>query len=46
MYSEEFGLIGNLALLVLYLLLIGRGLLIAAECADAVHALVGRRASR
>jgi rod shape determining protein RodA len=29
-YSEEFGLIGNSVLLVLYLLLIGRGLLIAA----------------
>ncbi len=29
-YSEEFGLIGNAVLLVLYLLLIGRGLLIAA----------------
>ncbi|MES2299514.1 MAG: rod shape-determining protein RodA [Pseudomonadota bacterium] len=28
-YSEEFGLIGNLVLLVLYLLLIGRGLMIA-----------------
>ena len=30
-YSEEFGLIGNAVLLVLYLLLIGRGLLIAAN---------------
>lgn len=30
-YSEEFGLIGNVVLLVLYLLLIGRGLLIAAN---------------
>ncbi len=30
-YSEEFGLIGNTVLLVLYLLLIGRGLLIAAN---------------
>lgn len=30
-YSEEFGLIGNCILLVLYLLLIGRGLLIAAN---------------
>jgi len=29
-YSEEFGLLGNLALLVLYLGLIGRGLVIAA----------------
>jgi rod shape determining protein RodA len=30
-FSEEFGLIGNIVLLVLYLLLIGRGLLIAAN---------------
>ena len=30
-YSEEFGLIGNLVLMVLYLLLIGRGLVIAAR---------------
>jgi len=30
-YSEEFGLIGNLVLLVLYALLIGRGLVIAAN---------------
>lgn len=30
-YSEEFGLIGNLVLMTLYLLLIGRGLLIAAN---------------
>lgn len=30
-FSEEFGLIGNSVLLVLYLLLIGRGLLIAAN---------------
>jgi rod shape determining protein RodA len=30
-YSEEFGLVGNLVLLVLYLLLIGRGLMIAAN---------------
>jgi rod shape determining protein RodA len=28
-YSEEFGLIGNLVLMVLYLMLIGRGLMIA-----------------
>ncbi|MTV38171.1 rod shape-determining protein RodA [Duganella radicis] len=28
-YSEEFGLVGNLILMVLYLLLIGRGLMIA-----------------
>ncbi len=32
-YSEEFGLIGNFVLLVLYALLIGRGLLIAANAA-------------
>jgi rod shape determining protein RodA len=32
-YSEEFGLIGNLVLLVLYALLIGRGLMIAANAA-------------
>jgi rod shape determining protein RodA len=32
-YSEEFGLIGNLLLLVLYALLIGRGLVIAANAA-------------
>jgi rod shape determining protein RodA len=32
-YSEEFGLIGNLLLLVLYALLIGRGLMIAANAA-------------
>ena len=32
-YSEEFGLFGNLLLLVLYALLIGRGLMIAANAA-------------
>ena len=32
-YSEEFGLMGNLVLLVLYGLLIGRGLMIAANAA-------------
>ena len=32
-YSEEFGLIGNLILLVLYTFLIGRGLVIAANAA-------------
>jgi rod shape determining protein RodA len=32
-YSEEFGLIGNLVLLTLYALLIGRGLVIAANAA-------------
>ncbi len=30
-YSEEFGLIGNIVLMTLYLLLIGRGLIIAAN---------------
>ena len=30
-YSEEFGLIGNILLLIVYLMLIGRGLLIAAN---------------
>jgi rod shape determining protein RodA len=33
-YSEEFGLIGNIALLVLYALLIARGLMIAASAAS------------
>jgi rod shape determining protein RodA len=32
-YSEEFGLLGNLLLLVIYSLLIGRGLMIAANAA-------------
>jgi rod shape determining protein RodA len=32
-FSEEFGLLGNFALLVLYALLIGRGLIIAARAA-------------
>jgi rod shape determining protein RodA len=32
-FSEEFGLLGNFALLVLYALLIGRGLMIAANAA-------------
>jgi rod shape determining protein RodA len=32
-YSEEFGLLGNLALLAIYALLIGRGLVIAANAA-------------
>jgi rod shape determining protein RodA len=32
-FSEEFGLIGNLVLLVLYLLLVARGLMIAANAA-------------
>jgi rod shape determining protein RodA len=33
-FSEEFGLVGNLVLLVVYLLLIGRGLVIAANGAN------------
>src|SRR5918999_1184077 len=33
-YSEEFGLIGNITLLVLYAFLIGRGLVIAANAAS------------
>ena len=45
-FSEEFGLIGNLVLLLLYLLLIGRGLMIAAEAPQLLHAPAGRRASR
>ena len=32
-YSEEFGLVGNIVLLVLYALLVGRGLVIAANAA-------------
>lgn len=32
-YGEEFGLMGNIVLLVLYLLLIGRGLMIASQAA-------------
>ncbi len=34
MYSEEFGLAGNCLLLLLYTLLIGRGLVIAAQAAS------------
>ncbi|MES2324585.1 MAG: rod shape-determining protein RodA [Pseudomonadota bacterium] len=33
LYSEEFGLVGNLFLMLLYLLLIGRGLMIASNAA-------------
>lgn len=33
-YSEEFGLVGNLALLLAFLFLIGRGLVIAAQAPD------------
>lgn len=40
-YSEEFGLIGNLILLVLYLLLIGRGLLITANAPTLFTRLLG-----
>lgn len=39
-YSEEFGLIGNFVLLVLYTLLIGRGLVIAANAATVFGRLV------
>ena len=40
-YSEEFGLIGNCVLLVLYLLLIGRGLMITANAPTLFTRLVG-----
>ncbi|SNS17389.1 cell elongation-specific peptidoglycan biosynthesis regulator RodA [Noviherbaspirillum humi] len=40
-YSEEFGLIGNCVLLVLYLLLIGRGLLISANAPSLFSRLMG-----
>jgi rod shape determining protein RodA len=39
-YSEEFGLIGNLILLLLYILLIGRGLVIAANAATVFARLI------
>jgi rod shape determining protein RodA len=39
-YSEEFGLIGNLVLLLLYILLIGRGLVIAANAATVFARLI------
>jgi rod shape determining protein RodA len=39
-YSEEFGLIGNLLLLLLYVLLIGRGLVIAANAATVFARLI------
>lgn len=39
-YSEEFGLIGNLFLLFIYLLLIGRGLMIAANAPNAFSRLL------
>jgi rod shape determining protein RodA len=39
-FSEEFGLIGNLVLLTLYALLIGRGLMIAANAATLFARLV------
>ena len=42
-FGEEFGLIGNVVLLVLYLLLIGRGLGDHRERVDAVHAPRRRR---
>ncbi|MDR6584161.1 rod shape-determining protein RodA [Herbaspirillum sp. BH-1] len=40
-YSEEFGLIGNVVLLVLYLLLIGRGLMITANAPTLFTRLLG-----
>jgi rod shape determining protein RodA len=40
-FSEEFGLVGNLILLVLYLALIGRGLLIAASAPSFFARLLG-----
>jgi rod shape determining protein RodA len=40
-YSEEFGLIGNLILLLLYLLLIGRGLMITANAPTLFTRLLG-----
>ncbi|MBO9536218.1 rod shape-determining protein RodA [Herbaspirillum sp.] len=40
-YSEEFGLIGNIVLLVLYLLLIGRGMMITANAPTLFTRLLG-----
>ena len=40
-YSEEFGLIGNIILLVLYVLLIGRGLMITANAPTLFTRLLG-----
>ncbi|QNB09605.1 rod shape-determining protein RodA [Herbaspirillum frisingense] len=40
-YSEEFGLIGNVVLLLLYLLLIGRGLMITANAPTLFTRLLG-----
>ncbi|EOA03543.1 MULTISPECIES: rod shape-determining protein RodA [Herbaspirillum] len=40
-YSEEFGLIGNIVLLLLYLLLIGRGLMITANAPTLFTRLLG-----
>ena len=40
-YSEEFGLIGNVVLLVLYLLLIGRGMMITANAPTLFTRLLG-----
>jgi rod shape determining protein RodA len=40
-YSEEFGLIGNLILVLLYLLLIGRGLMITANAPTLFTRLLG-----
>jgi rod shape determining protein RodA len=40
-FSEEFGLIGNLVLMLLYLLLIGRGMIIAANAPTLFTRLLG-----
>ncbi|HZM36673.1 MAG TPA: rod shape-determining protein RodA [Burkholderiales bacterium] len=40
-YSEEFGLVGNIVLLLLYALLVGRGLIIAANAATVFARLLG-----
>jgi rod shape determining protein RodA len=42
-FSEEFGLVGNLALIAGFMFLILRGLMIAAEAPDAVRAAAGRQ---
>jgi hypothetical protein len=42
-YGEEFGLLGGIILLALYLLLIARGFMITASGVDAVHAAPRRR---
>jgi rod shape determining protein RodA len=44
-FSEEFGLVGNLTLLVLYFLLVGRGLYIAANAATVFARLIAASVS-